>query len=145
MPFTPKHPQPFTFAACCEWSVDELLAEIQRLQNSIAHLESTVEQLLGALAEEEDADFRAAVDEDRAVLASQRERVEMMRAALVDKIGEDGVRHLGLEAGARGAGQTGAIVGMPGDERASRGPERQGGNQRMDADATRGEEDGVFL
>ncbi|CAK9785367.1 hypothetical protein CC85DRAFT_284563 [Cutaneotrichosporon oleaginosum] len=97
MSFQPVHPQPFTPAEAAQLDVGTIVAEIARLRNSLSHLIATQGELRSALAEEEDADLRSALDENEGVIASQSERVEMLRSVLIDKVGAESLAHYGIE------------------------------------------------
>ncbi|BEJ10888.1 hypothetical protein CspHIS471_0103100 [Cutaneotrichosporon sp. HIS471] len=97
MSFQPSHQQPFTPAEAAQLDVGTIVAEISRLRNSLTHLHSTQGELRLALVEEDDADLRSALNENEAVIASQNERVEMLRVALIDKVGVDSLAHYGIE------------------------------------------------
>ncbi|GMK59524.1 hypothetical protein CspeluHIS016_0801300 [Cutaneotrichosporon spelunceum] len=102
----PTHPQPFTPAEAAQLDVNTIVAEISRLRNSLTHLHSSQGELRLALAEGDDADLRSALNENEAVI--QGERVDMLRAALIDKIGADSLAHYGIEPQTNGSVANGA-------------------------------------
>ncbi|KAG9016907.1 hypothetical protein FRB95_000126 [Tulasnella sp. JGI-2019a] len=74
-------------AVAIELSIPEITGEIARLQLSLQHLRDTQAQLSEYLSGPEagDADLMAAFDENKATIASQEERVQMLRIALERK------------------------------------------------------------
>lgn len=100
--FSPKHDQPFTISEASELEVETLTSEVSRLRNSISHLLSSNEEILLFIDEEkqgqkpaeraggdEEAEMLAVVQENEQVIESQEERIQMVKAALVLKIGYD--------------------------------------------------------
>ncbi|KAG1832312.1 hypothetical protein DFJ58DRAFT_823354 [Suillus subalutaceus] len=77
MDFTPCHPQPFTFQQAISFD-----PEISRLQNSISHLKRTQEELKEYA---EDPDIAQAIKENNQTLASQDERIFMLKLALTQR------------------------------------------------------------
>lgn len=80
--------------------VSTLAAEVSRLRNSIQHLQSTQADLRAYLLAEpdkdEDGEVKAALRENTEVIASQEERIGMLRQVLVHKVGEDSLAHYGF-------------------------------------------------
>ncbi|TKA56711.1 hypothetical protein B0A53_01906 [Rhodotorula sp. CCFEE 5036] len=115
MDYTPRHAQPVTLAQLRQLEPELLTGEIARLENSIQHLEaSNVELRVWAgissagkpddgtattaaavddddeqLDEDSKREFAEAVRENEETVASQRERLTMIRLALEEKIGVD--------------------------------------------------------
>ncbi|BGO93360.1 hypothetical protein NBRC10512_005526 [Rhodotorula toruloides] len=96
--YVPHHAQPVTLAQLRAIEADSLVPEIARLENSIAHLERSNQELRDAVREEqagtdvdEDAvrEFEAAIKENEETIAAQQERITMIRLALEEKIGVD--------------------------------------------------------
>ncbi|KAG1816324.1 uncharacterized protein BJ212DRAFT_1354137 [Suillus subaureus] len=79
MDFTPCHPQPFTFQQAISFDPEVSADEIGRLQNSISHLKRTQEELQEYA---EDPDIAQAIKENNQTLASQDERIFMLKLAL---------------------------------------------------------------
>ncbi|RSH81686.1 uncharacterized protein EHS24_007869 [Apiotrichum porosum] len=96
MDFQTRHPQPFSAVEASHLDVSTIVAEIARLQNSLAHLDVSQTELAAFLAEEEDVDLRAAWSENEGVIASQRERIALLRAVLTEKVGADSLAHYGV-------------------------------------------------
>ncbi|KAK1927302.1 hypothetical protein DB88DRAFT_507396 [Papiliotrema laurentii] len=74
--------------------------EIKRLENSIKHLLATQDELAAFLQDpsaDEDGEIAQAKDENDVVISSQRERIALIKVALVNKLGEGGAKHYGLE------------------------------------------------
>ncbi|KAL1405777.1 hypothetical protein Q8F55_007450 [Vanrija albida] len=94
--FQTSHPQPFTLSEAQQLDVGVIVAEISRLQNSLAHLAASQAELASFLSEEEDADLRAAHDENAGVIASQEERVAMLLHVLEGKVGRESLAHYGV-------------------------------------------------
>ncbi|WOO83250.1 uncharacterized protein LOC62_05G006773 [Vanrija pseudolonga] len=94
--FQTTHPQPFTLAEAQQLDVGVIVAEITRLQNSLAHLATSQAELASFLAEDDDPDLRAAYDENAGVIASQEERVAMLRHVLEGKVGRESLGHYGI-------------------------------------------------
>ncbi|KAL7416942.1 hypothetical protein BDY24DRAFT_330147, partial [Mrakia frigida] len=81
--FTPKYPQPFTLAEALDLDPSVITEEISRLQNSLTNLRSSNVALLQYLHDEgEDRDLRESVHENELTIASQEERIDMLRVAL---------------------------------------------------------------
>jgi len=59
-----------------------ILQEISRLQSSIQHLQSSQTELEASLKDEEDKDIREAFEENKVVILSQSERIDMLKLAL---------------------------------------------------------------
>ncbi|BGP01788.1 hypothetical protein RTG_01780 [Rhodotorula toruloides ATCC 204091] len=97
--YVPRHAQPVTLAQLRLIEADSLVPEIARLENSIAHLDRSNQELRDAVREEqagtdgvdEDAvrEFEAAIQENEETIAAQHERITMIRLALEEKIGVD--------------------------------------------------------
>jgi len=87
MAFVPEHPQPFSLEVAVQLSIPEITGEIDRLQLSIQHLESTQQQLLQYLtgSDADNVDLLEAFKENKATIASQNERIFMLRIALERK------------------------------------------------------------
>ncbi|KAG1799141.1 uncharacterized protein BJ212DRAFT_1402448 [Suillus subaureus] len=79
MDFIPCHPQPFTFQQAISFDPEVSADEIGRLQNSISHLKRTQEELQEYA---EDPDIAQAIKENNQTLASQDERIFMLKLAL---------------------------------------------------------------
>ncbi|TXT08866.1 hypothetical protein VHUM_02994 [Vanrija humicola] len=94
--FQPAHPQPFTLAEAQQLDVSTIVAEISRLENSLAHLASSQAELAAFLADDEDDDLRAAHTENAGVIASQEERIAMLRHVLEGKVGAESLGHYGI-------------------------------------------------
>ncbi|KAG2070797.1 hypothetical protein BDR04DRAFT_1017929 [Suillus decipiens] len=82
MEFIPRHPQPFTFQQAISFDPEVSADEIGRLQNSISHLRRTQEELQEYA---EDPDVAQAIKENNQTLASQDERIFMLRLALTQR------------------------------------------------------------
>jgi hypothetical protein len=86
---------------------DSLLEiELQRLRNSVAHLESSVLQLKAALADAPgDLDFRQALSENIVVIAKHKARIEALEALLsgVAGGGPDAARSMDVDVNASGS------------------------------------------
>ncbi|KAG9128211.1 hypothetical protein FRC07_002829 [Ceratobasidium sp. 392] len=82
--FQPIYPQPFTFDHACQLDAPTISAEIARLQHSLQALGSTQMQLQEAIAGESspDLELEQALQENSVVIASQEERIVMLRKAL---------------------------------------------------------------
>ncbi|KAG8984567.1 hypothetical protein FRB90_005223 [Tulasnella sp. 427] len=86
MEFRPRHPQPFSLEVAEQLSVPEITGEIARLQNSLKHLQSTQTELEPYISgSERDQDLVNAYEENRQTIASQEERITMLRFALERK------------------------------------------------------------
>lgn len=79
MEYNPRYPQPFTLEQAIALDPKVASDEIGRLQNSIVHLKRTQNELKDYL---EDPDVRQAVEENKVTLASQDERIFMLKLAL---------------------------------------------------------------
>ncbi|KAL4081682.1 hypothetical protein V8B97DRAFT_75221 [Scleroderma yunnanense] len=79
MEYSPKCPQPFTLGQAIALDPEVASDEIARLQNSILHLKHTQDELQDYM---EDPDVRQAVEENDATIASQDERIFMLKLAL---------------------------------------------------------------
>ncbi|KAG2746550.1 hypothetical protein P692DRAFT_20782897 [Suillus brevipes Sb2] len=82
MEFTPCHPQPFTFQQAISFDPEVSADEIGRLQNSISHLKRTQEELQEYA---EDPDIAQAIKENNETIASQDERIFMLKLALTQR------------------------------------------------------------
>ncbi|KAG2125370.1 hypothetical protein DEU56DRAFT_916534 [Suillus clintonianus] len=82
MDFTPCHPQPFTFQQAISFDPEVSADEIGRLQNSISHLKRTQEELQEYA---EEPDIAQAIKENNQTLASQDERIFMLKLALTQR------------------------------------------------------------
>ncbi|KAG1906503.1 uncharacterized protein F5891DRAFT_1002610 [Suillus fuscotomentosus] len=82
MEFTPCHPQPFTFQQAISFDPEVSADEISRLQNSISHLKRTQEELQEY---GDDPDIAQAIKENNQTLASQDERIFMLKLALTQR------------------------------------------------------------
>ncbi|KAF8608012.1 hypothetical protein BDV93DRAFT_285726 [Ceratobasidium sp. AG-I] len=80
--FQPIHAQPFTFDQACQ--LDSPTISAARLQHSLGALASTQKQLQEAINEDDhpDPDLVLAFQENSSVVASQEERIVMLRKAL---------------------------------------------------------------
>ncbi|TFK55974.1 hypothetical protein OE88DRAFT_1722924 [Heliocybe sulcata] len=105
MDYIPRHPQPFTLAEathlevpvltegsvqssrCLTRSSETVLTEIARLQNSLNHLERTQDELKENMtgSNEEDSVLEEAYMDNSKVIASQKERVTILKMALSNK------------------------------------------------------------
>ncbi|KAL7282378.1 hypothetical protein ACG7TL_003849 [Trametes sanguinea] len=86
MEFRPRYAQPFTLEEARQLAVPIITEEITRLQNSVAHLQRTQQELQEALlATPEDPDFAQAYEENEAVVGSQKERISILRMVLAEK------------------------------------------------------------
>ncbi|KAI9063289.1 hypothetical protein FKP32DRAFT_1666693 [Trametes sanguinea] len=86
MEFRPRYAQPFTLEEARQLAVPIITEEITRLQNSLAHLQRTQEELQEALlATPEDPDFAQAYEENEVVVRSQNERISILRMVLTEK------------------------------------------------------------
>ncbi|KAF8579309.1 hypothetical protein K439DRAFT_1359816 [Ramaria rubella] len=84
MEFKPRHAQPFTVEQAVLLDPFVITAEIARLQNSLAHLRDTQQQLQESVdsADPPDPEISQAIEENNVVILSQEERVSMLRLAL---------------------------------------------------------------
>ncbi|KAL1747716.1 hypothetical protein HDZ31DRAFT_31275 [Schizophyllum fasciatum] len=85
MEYTPRHAQPFTLEQAVHLDVAIINEEIARLQNSLQHLNETQSLLRTHLASETDPDLKQALEENEEVIASQTERISILRMALTQK------------------------------------------------------------
>ncbi|PAV20856.1 tspO MBR family domain-containing [Pyrrhoderma noxium] len=88
MEYIPKHKQPFTFAQALELDIPEITQEISRLENSLAHLNHTQIFLREHISEEhgeEDQGLTDALKENDEVIASQKERITILKLVLEEK------------------------------------------------------------
>ncbi|KAK8854606.1 hypothetical protein IAR55_003345 [Kwoniella newhampshirensis] len=124
IPFTPKHPQPFTLEEAMQLEVETLTTEINRLTNSIQHLSRTQDELTSYLRSEEGrsdpdtTEVEQAVEENEEVIASQSERISLITIALRNKLGgETRLEHYGFKMDevfakyGKGGGPNGVSVG----------------------------------
>ncbi|OCF32672.1 hypothetical protein I317_06072 [Kwoniella heveanensis CBS 569] len=106
--FTPRHVQPFTLEEAMQLEVETLVAEINRLRNSIAHLRESQSELNEFLQSEEgqsdplersgEGEISKAVRENEGVISSQNERIALITIALSNKLGsETRLEHYGLK------------------------------------------------
>lgn len=71
------------------------MAEVQRLSNSLLHLSRSNNELLEFLSEDtemttgERSEFATSVDENLVTIATQKERLEMIRLVLQEQLGVD--------------------------------------------------------
>ncbi|KAK4686434.1 hypothetical protein P7C73_g3689, partial [Tremellales sp. Uapishka_1] len=138
--FIPKHNQPFTLAEAITLDISVLTAEIHRLENSIRHLEETQLELREFLEEEQDTDILLAVEENELVIGSQRERIMLIKIALMNKVGKEGLEHYGLGIEDEGGGEKG---GMGTNEEGNR--EEGALVSREERQESLGEDDGLHL
>ncbi|KWU42165.1 hypothetical protein RHOSPDRAFT_5488, partial [Rhodotorula sp. JG-1b] len=116
MDYSPRHAQPVTLAQLRQLEPELLTGEIARLENSLQHLEASnvelrawagIESSAGKpedgtttttttttdddeqLDEGSKREFAEAVRENEETIASQRERLTMIRLALEEKVGVD--------------------------------------------------------
>ncbi|KAH8113242.1 hypothetical protein DFH11DRAFT_327245 [Phellopilus nigrolimitatus] len=87
MDYTPRHSQPFTFGQALQLEIPTIATEISRLENSLQHLNQTQDELNEHLSgsSEDDRELLDAVKENNAVIASQKERISMLKMALEAK------------------------------------------------------------
>ncbi|KAI0796710.1 hypothetical protein C8Q75DRAFT_207288 [Abortiporus biennis] len=85
MDYRPRYSQPFTLAQAISLDVGTITEEISRLQNSIAHLNTTQDQLHEAIEASPDDEFTKALRENEIVIASQTERISILKMALAEK------------------------------------------------------------
>ncbi|KAM5540466.1 hypothetical protein V8D89_005924 [Ganoderma adspersum] len=86
MDYIPRYSQPFTLQEARQLAVSVITEEISRLQNSLAHLQRTQDELKEALSTAPgDADLAEAFQENEIVIGSQRERVSMLLIVLTEK------------------------------------------------------------
>ncbi|KAF8333611.1 uncharacterized protein EI90DRAFT_2971089 [Cantharellus anzutake] len=84
---TPQFSHPFTLEEAMQFEVGLITGEIARLENSLQHLFTTQEQLEEAIGweTEPDPDLLGALQDNRVVIASQTERIGILRVALERK------------------------------------------------------------
>ncbi|OXG15077.1 hypothetical protein C367_05742 [Cryptococcus neoformans Ze90-1] len=105
--FTPQYAQPFTLQEATGLELDSLIAEVNRLINSLEHLYATQDQLLEFIESEEgrgDPEGEQAAceayRENEELIPRQGERVALLCAAVVNKAGgEVVVGAVGVRAG----------------------------------------------
>ncbi|KAI1795190.1 hypothetical protein LXA43DRAFT_882491 [Ganoderma leucocontextum] len=86
MDYVPRYSQPFTLQEARQLAVPIIAEEISRLQNSLAYLQRTQDQLKDALSTAPgDADLTEAFEENEIVIGSQSERISMLRIVLAEK------------------------------------------------------------
>ncbi|KAI0750725.1 hypothetical protein C8Q80DRAFT_1153627 [Daedaleopsis nitida] len=86
MEYIPRYSQPFTLEEARQLAVPIITEEIARLQNSIAHLRRTQDELKDALATSpDDPDLTQAFEENDVVIGSQNERISMLQMVLAEK------------------------------------------------------------
>ncbi|KZT20403.1 hypothetical protein NEOLEDRAFT_1245278, partial [Neolentinus lepideus HHB14362 ss-1] len=87
MDYIPRHPQPFTLAEATRLEVPVITEEIARLQNSLNYLQRTQDELKEHLtgSSEEDAVLEEAYTDNSKVIASQKERITILKMALSNK------------------------------------------------------------
>ncbi|GAA5910507.1 hypothetical protein JCM5296_003681 [Sporobolomyces johnsonii] len=94
--FTPRYDQPVTLRDLSQLEPELLSAEIARLQNSIAHLRRSNDELRAFLQQEGDdegldqetrKEFEDCVGENEETILRQTERIEMLRLALEAQVG----------------------------------------------------------
>jgi len=87
MDYIPRHPQPFTLAEATQLEVPVITEEIARLQNSLNYLQRTQDELKEHLtgSSEEDAVLEEAYTDNSKVIASQKERITILKMALSNK------------------------------------------------------------
>ncbi|XAO23064.1 hypothetical protein I312_101842 [Cryptococcus bacillisporus CA1280] len=73
--FTPQYPQPFTLQEAMNLELDSLVAEVNRLMNSIQHLYSTQDELQAFIQSEEG---REDPEGEQAACEAYRENEELM-------------------------------------------------------------------
>ncbi|GAA5942465.1 hypothetical protein JCM1841_005773 [Sporobolomyces salmonicolor] len=159
--FTPRYDQPVTLRELDELEPEILSAEIARLQNSIAHLRRSNDELRAFLKDDEAVDpetrreFEDCIVENEETLLRQTERIEMLRLTLQAKVGVDAANpHYAL----RSASPTAPLAPVSGTSTLSAPPPVSGRSE--EAPAARGtegraaggvdgveggEEDGVYL
>jgi len=81
-----RYNHPFSLQEAVQFEPGTITSEIARLQNSLQHLASTQSSLEQHLAADPDPDLIQALEENRVVIASQTERIGILRQAL-DKQG----------------------------------------------------------
>ncbi|EIW61999.1 uncharacterized protein TRAVEDRAFT_44831 [Trametes versicolor FP-101664 SS1] len=86
MEYRPRYTQPFTLEEARLLDVPIISEEITRLQNSVAHLQRTQDELQDALSTSPgDTDLTEAFEENEVVIGSQKERITILRMVLVEK------------------------------------------------------------
>ncbi|KAG6857087.1 hypothetical protein H0H87_009648 [Tephrocybe sp. NHM501043] len=103
MDFIPRYAHPFTFAEAVKLDVPIITEEITRLQNSLQHLRKTQtglqEYIDAERPEDVDPEITKALEENVSVIASQEERILLLKLALSQK-GVPYGSHYDLEPGA---------------------------------------------
>ncbi|POY69888.1 hypothetical protein BMF94_7112 [Rhodotorula taiwanensis] len=131
MDYKPRHAQPVTLAQLRQLEPELLTNEIARLENSVQHLEASNVELkqwagmtTGAetaeshdeVDEETRREFAEAAHENEETIASQRERLSMIRLVLEEKIGVDATNpHYELPSHGPSSGSASEGVAQPGD------------------------------
>ncbi|KDQ12765.1 hypothetical protein BOTBODRAFT_67219 [Botryobasidium botryosum FD-172 SS1] len=92
MSFTPQHQHPFTFQEAISLSPEELSGEISRLEHSLEHLRKSQIELQTFIEDKKqdgstDPEVSGAIEENEGVIASQEERIRMLRIVLEKKGG----------------------------------------------------------
>ncbi|GJJ07617.1 hypothetical protein Clacol_001821 [Clathrus columnatus] len=85
MEYKPRYQQPFTLAQAISFELSVIIAEIGRLQISLQHLRDTQKQLNEEIQNKFDAILSEAFKENEEVIASQEERILILRLALEHK------------------------------------------------------------
>ncbi|ORY76863.1 hypothetical protein BCR35DRAFT_292372 [Leucosporidium creatinivorum] len=148
--FIPVHDQPVTLAALKELEPEILTAEVARLQNSIKHLERSNEELKTFCSEADDEDldddsrreFEQSVKENEETIASQKERMVMLRLALESQLGVDATNSHYTIAGADSATPSTATLEAPTSTAATPTPSAPNGITELEGGE---EEGGLYL
>ncbi|KAF7332056.1 hypothetical protein MKEN_00086100 [Mycena kentingensis (nom. inval.)] len=82
MDYKPRYPQPFTLAEASLLDVQTITEEIARLQNSVQRLDETQKILEQSIASDPDPELSKAFTENQTVIASQTERIGILKLAL---------------------------------------------------------------
>ncbi|GAA5935714.1 hypothetical protein JCM3775_003390 [Rhodotorula graminis] len=169
-PFRPTHDQPVTLAQLRLLEPELLVGEIGRLENSIAHLERSNDEL-AAFVRGDDGDeldddtrreFEDSVKENEETIARQHERIAMIRVALEEQVGVDASNpHYAVAqasaasrapppAAALEGGEHGEVMGVAAASSttaAGAAPSRTGGVNGVSGRAGGGEDDddGMYL
>ncbi|KAF9464459.1 hypothetical protein BDZ94DRAFT_1256489 [Collybia nuda] len=89
MDYLPRYPQPFTLAEAIALDVSVISEEITRLQHSLRYLRQTQDTLHEHVASEKpediDPEISKALEENEDVIASQEERISILKMALAEK------------------------------------------------------------
>ncbi|EPQ59464.1 hypothetical protein GLOTRDRAFT_34638 [Gloeophyllum trabeum ATCC 11539] len=87
MDYRPRHPQPFTLTEATQLEVPIITEEIARLQNSLSHLQRTQDELKEHITATEAGDtvLEEAYTDNSRVIASQQERIAILKMALSNK------------------------------------------------------------